>query len=62
MKCNCDKFDVPECCGRYLEDVMGNIVHTENVCYDVTSGTPVPLPDQKFPEWINENSRSRVAS
>lgn len=42
MKCRCDKkFDIPECCGRYLEDPEGTLVHTEKVCYRTTpAGAP----------------------
>ena len=34
MKCSCGRFEVPQCCRRYLEDALGNLVHTELVCYE----------------------------
>lgn len=37
-KCWCQKFDVPECCDRYLEDPQGTLVHTAAVCYRVSFG------------------------
>lgn len=37
--CNCGRFEVPWCCGRYCEDPLGKIVHTETVCYETMSGS-----------------------
>lgn len=34
MKCSCGRYEVPQCCKRYLADAMGNLVHTETVCYE----------------------------
>lgn len=42
--CWCGRFRVPTCCGRYLEDISGRLVHTPTVCYSQDNmGNPVPL-------------------
>lgn len=47
-RCWCKRFDVPWCCGRYLEDAEGKIVHTPDVCYRVgDDGLPVVLEEVK---------------